>query len=91
MERSIVNIIISVVLLGIVVGSKAKANTTVYVTEKTTAYWAYYEPYDIDWDLNKAGVACAEYDADKPHEWRSEHYWAALCGNAGPFYPASCG
>ncbi|KAK8502384.1 hypothetical protein V6N12_046170 [Hibiscus sabdariffa] len=97
MGRSVVNIIFSIVLLGSVVGSmararaKAKGTTRVYLTEGATAYWTNYYTERIDWDLKKAGVACASRDADKPLEWRSKYYWAAFCGLTGPSYPSSCG
>ncbi|KAK8502383.1 hypothetical protein V6N11_047971 [Hibiscus sabdariffa] len=93
MERLVVNFIISIVLLGSVVGSKAQAKgtTRVYLTENATAYWTYYYTDLYDWDMKKAGVACASRDADKPFEWRSKYYWTAFCGSGGPSYPASCG
>ncbi|KAE8721447.1 Pathoproteinsis-related protein P2 isoform 2 [Hibiscus syriacus] len=62
--------------------------TAVYISSITPAF---HEPYKIDWDLNKAGVACAPFDADKPLEWRRQHYWASFCRSNGPSFPASCG
>ncbi|XP_039037060.1 uncharacterized protein LOC120174185 [Hibiscus syriacus] len=90
MEISVVNIIISIVLLGSVVGSKARATTTAYLTQGT-AYWTNYYVERNDWDMNKANVACASKFADKPIEWRSKYYWTAFCGLSGPSYPSSCG
>ncbi|KAK8593981.1 hypothetical protein V6N12_046054 [Hibiscus sabdariffa] len=89
MERSVVNFIISIVLLASVVGSKA--TTRVYLTENATAYWTNYYTKRIHWDLEKAGVACASIDADKPFEWRNKYNWTAFCGLSGPSYPSSCG
>ncbi|KAK9017226.1 hypothetical protein V6N11_079708 [Hibiscus sabdariffa] len=89
MERSVVNFIISIVLLASVVGSKA--TTRVYLTENATAYWTNYYTKRIHWDLEKAGVACASIDADKPFEWLSKYNWTAFCGLSGPSYPSSCG
>ncbi|GMI79193.1 HEVEIN-LIKE, pathogenesis-related 4 [Hibiscus trionum] len=91
MEISVVNIIFSIVLLGSVVGSKAKGTTTVYLTEGATAYWTNYYTDQNDWDMKKVSVACAAHDGDKPIEWRSKYYWTAFCGLSGPSYPSSCG
>ncbi|KAE8670957.1 Pathoproteinsis-related protein PR-4 [Hibiscus syriacus] len=90
MGISVVNIIISIVLLGSVVGSKARATTTAYLTQGT-AYWINYHADQNGWDMDKAHVACASKFSHMPIEWRSKYYWTAFCGLNGPSYPSSCG
>lgn len=55
------------------------------------ATYNYYNPQNINWDLNTASVYCATWDASQPLSWRSEYGWTAFCGPAGPTGEASCG
>nr|CAB3490169.1 unnamed protein product [Digitaria exilis] len=55
------------------------------------ATYNFYNPQNINWDLNTASVYCATWDANQPLSWRSEYGWTAFCGPAGPTGQASCG
>ncbi|XP_027102391.1 pathogenesis-related protein PR-4-like [Coffea arabica] len=50
-----------------------------------------YNPQNIGWDLNRAGVYCATWDANMSLQWRSQYGWTAFCGPVGPTGQASCG
>lgn len=50
-----------------------------------------YNPEKIGWDLRAASAFCANWDADKPLEWRSKYPWTAFCHAAGPTGQAACG
>ncbi|CAL4987097.1 unnamed protein product [Urochloa decumbens] len=48
------------------------------------ATYNFYNPQNINWDLNTAGAYCATWDASKSLEWRSKYGWTAFCGPVGP-------
>jgi hypothetical protein len=50
-----------------------------------------YNPQDINWNYNNAGVYCATWDANQPVSWRRQYGWTAFCGPAGPHGRDSCG
>ncbi|WJX19366.1 hypothetical protein P8452_09072 [Trifolium repens] len=50
-----------------------------------------YNPQDINWNYNNAGVYCATWDANQPVSWRRKYGWTAFCGPAGPHGRDSCG
>ncbi|XVF42199.1 hypothetical protein PTKIN_Ptkin01aG0340900 [Pterospermum kingtungense] len=86
MERSAISI--SIVLLGCVMVGSADDPIG---AKGVTAYWTNYYAKLINWDMIKANVYCAQWDADKPYEWRSRYNWTSFCGPVGPQPPASCG
>ncbi|CAL5208453.1 unnamed protein product [Lathyrus oleraceus] len=50
-----------------------------------------YNPQNIGWSYNTAGVYCATWDANQPLSWRQRYGWTAFCGPAGPHGRNSCG
>ncbi|CAO2837089.1 unnamed protein product [Amaranthus hypochondriacus] len=78
-------IIMAVWVLALAIGTAAQSASNVRAT------YHIYNPRNIDWDFNIAGVYCSTWDAKKPVSWRKKYAWTAFCGPVGPQEQASCG
>ncbi|KAL5566293.1 hypothetical protein UlMin_029457 [Ulmus minor] len=67
------------------------ATATAQSATNVSATYHYYNPDQINWDLNRASAYCATWDANKPLAWRNKYGWNAFCGPVGPCGQASCG
>ncbi|KAL5566050.1 hypothetical protein UlMin_029214 [Ulmus minor] len=67
------------------------ATATAQSATNVRATYHYYNPDQINWDLNRASAYCATWDANKPLAWRKKFGWTAFCGPAGPRGQPSCG
>ncbi|XWS64709.1 hypothetical protein CRYUN_Cryun05aG0026700 [Craigia yunnanensis] len=84
MERSVISI--SILVLGCLVASAAAQSAS-----NVNAYSIDYHTKELNWDMSKAHVFCATWDAHRSLEWRSKYNWIAFCGPDGPHGQEACG